>query len=233
LCTTLKNIFHSESFINRHKTAPHHFTRFRLLPFPSLILFMINLLKCSIQTELDSFFQILHHTDAPIRILTKAAFTKARAKFRYQAFVELNQHLIQYFESHFPLRTWHGLRLLAIDGTTLTLPKNDDTHEHFDDLPTISHHKLPMARASQLYDLLNRITLHASLDAYRVDERDLALSHGPYLRENDLLLLDRGYPAFWLFAWILSESAHFCARVSLESWRVVREFHQSDRRVHL
>jgi len=233
LCTTLKNIFHSESFINRHKTAPHHFTRFRLLPFPSLILFMINLLKCSIQTELDSFFQILHHTDAPIRILTKAAFTKARAKFRYQAFVELNQHLIQYFESHFPLRTWHGLRLLAIDGTTLTLPKNDDTLEHFDDLPTISHHKRPMARASQLYDLLNRITLHASLDAYRVDERDLALSHGPYLRENDLLLLDRGYPAFWLFAWILSESAHFCARVSLESWRVVREFHQSDRRVHL
>jgi hypothetical protein len=87
-----------------------------------------------------------------------------------------------------------------------------------------------MARASQLYDLLNRITLHASLDAYRVDERDLALSHGPYLRENDLLLLDRGYPAFWLFAWILSESAHFCARVSLESWRVVREFHQSGRR---
>jgi len=40
---------------------------------------------------------------------------------------------------------------------------------------------------------------------------------------NDLLLLDRGYPAWWLFALILSMEAQFCARIS-NKWKIVRSF---------
>jgi len=87
-----------------------------------------------------------------------------------------------------------------------------------------------MARASQLYDLLNRLTLHAVLHPYRIDEREMALFHGPSLQQNDLLVLDRGYPAFWFFAWILSESTSFCARVSRSSWSEVRGFYQSGKK---
>lgn len=190
---------------------------------------MTNLVKSSIQTELDSFFQMLHKTSTPIRKITKSAFTQARSKLDYHAFQELNAHVIQYFESHFPLRTWHGFRLLAIDSTMVTLPKNEDTIEHFDQMPTYTHHNKPQARASQLYDLLNRLTLHASIAPHNRDERTLALEHGPYLSRDDLVLLDRGYPAFWIFAWLLSESTHFCARVSRQSWASVKTFYQSGR----
>jgi hypothetical protein len=38
------------------------------------------------------------------------------------------------------------------------------------------------------------------------------------------VLLDRGYPAFWLFVLILSREAHFCARVSVGVWNVVDQF---------
>jgi hypothetical protein len=39
--------------------------------------------------------------------------------------------------------------------------------------------------------------------------------------------LDRGYPAFWFFAWLLSEKVHFCARVTDSTWNIVRRFHAS------
>ena len=39
-----------------------------------------------------------------------------------------------------------------------------------------------------------------------------------------MVLLDRGYPAWWLFSLILSREAHFCARISCTKWMVVRKF---------
>ena len=200
LCNSLKKIIYSEEFIHRHKTAPQHFTRNRSLPFPTLILFLINFLKRSLQSELDSFFQTLQNTLTPIREVTKGAFSRARLKLKHSAFTELNHHLILFFERHFSLRTWHGFRLLAIDGSTLRLPNTPDIAKHFGTHPDSTERSRPMARASQLYDCLNRITLHASINPYRGDERDLAVEHGSFLQENDLVLLDRGYPAFWFFA---------------------------------
>jgi hypothetical protein len=44
---------------------------------------------------------------------------------------------------------------------------------------------------------------------------------------NDLILLDRGYPAFWLFKLIKSMGADFCARISCTKWKVVRKFYRS------
>lgn len=38
------------------------------------------------------------------RIVSKAALTKARMKLKFKAFVELNLHLVHYFEKHFKLR---------------------------------------------------------------------------------------------------------------------------------
>lgn len=44
---------------------------------------------------------------------------------------------------------------------------------------------------------------------------------------NDLVLLDRGYPAWWFFSLILSMDANFCARISCTKWKVVRKFFHS------
>jgi len=229
----LQQIIYSEDFLAQHKRSPQDFIRNRCLHFPTLILYLTNFLKSSIQTELDSFFQLLQNASIPVRTVTKSAFTQARAKLRYQAFAELNQHCIQFFTSHFPLRTWHGFRLLAMDASILTLPLNPETIAHFDDLPTRSHHTRPQAMASQLYDLLNRVTLHASLASAQSDERHLAYSHSTFFPANSLVLLDRGYPAFWVFSWLLANHTHFCARVSVESWAEVKTFAQSHQQEQL
>ena len=188
---------------------------------------MINFLKSSIQTELNGFFQVIQKTFIPSQWVTKAAFTKARAKFRAHAFIELNEHLVRFFEYYFPARRWRGMRLLAIDGSTLTLPKTPEILERYGDIPPNTEQKRPMARISQLFDVLNSITLHAAIQPYRVPERDLALSHSSSLKANDLVLLDKGYPGFWFFAWFRSESAHFFARIPAHTWKRAETFIRS------
>jgi hypothetical protein len=58
----------------------------------------------------------------------------------------------------------------------------------------------PIARFSRLYDVLNKTVVHASMVPYDTGERELAASHLYETTERDLMLYDRGYAAFWLFA---------------------------------
>ncbi|MCB0490695.1 MAG: IS4 family transposase [Cyclobacteriaceae bacterium] len=221
----LKNILFSHEFLVRHRKNPRDFSRTRLLPFPSVILILLNMLKSALQVELNYFFKAIHGTDTADPVVTASAFCQARMKLKHQAFVELNQEQVSFFYNHFPPRLWHGLRLLAFDGSTLQLPSIDDLIDHFGGCPDENHS--PLARVSQLYDVLNHITLDAALSPFSVGERELATQHMNWLQTGDLALLDRGYSAFWLFALICSRSTHFCARMNIDQWAVVRQFYQS------
>ena len=68
-----------------------------------------------------------------------------------------------------------------------------------------------MARASQLFDPLNRISVDAIISPKHIGERELAAFLK--LLPEDLVLLDRGYPAYWLFNLILSVYQDFHAKV--------------------
>lgn len=52
-------------------------------------------------------------------------------------------------------------------------------------------------------------------------ERELAAQHMLNVMPHDLILLDRGYPAWWLFQLILFMNVNFCARISCTKWKVV------------
>jgi hypothetical protein len=71
-----------------------------------------------------------------------------------------------------------------------------------------------MARVSQMYDVLNKLTVDAFISPKSEGERELAAYHFLKLMPQDLILLDRGYPAHWLFKLVLSMDANFCARIS-------------------
>ena len=92
---SLKKVLHSEDFAIRHKADPKDFTRNRKLPFPTLICLLSNFVKSSYQNELDHFFKALGQFPVAKRIVTKPALTQARKKLKHEAFIELNQHLIQ------------------------------------------------------------------------------------------------------------------------------------------
>ncbi|MGA7965428.1 MAG: IS4/IS5 family transposase, partial [Gammaproteobacteria bacterium] len=73
------------------------FTRKRKLPFPTLIVFIIDLATGSYQNELNRFFRILVPSDLPMKFISKVALAKARLKFSYNAFVELSEQILEHF----------------------------------------------------------------------------------------------------------------------------------------
>ena len=227
LIVIIKKIITSPDFIDRSRQSKTDFTRQRKLPFNILILFLINLVRGSHQDELDKFFKALHRIDVARRVVSKVALTKARMKLKFQAFVELNQHLVGCFEKHFNPQTWYGFRLLAIDGSTTRLPQIEAIAEHFGQWCVRQGNPSAMARISQLFDVLNKITIDAIIYPKSSGERELAAQHSLQLMPKDLVLLDRGYPAWWLFNLILSMNANFCARISCTKWKVVRKFFHS------
>ena len=222
-----KQIITSPDFIARNRQHPKDFTRQRKLPFHVLITFLINFVRGSYQDELDKFFKTICRFDVAKRVVSKVALTKARMKLKFEAFVELNMHLVNHFEKHFNPRTWFGFRLLAIDGSTTRLPMTEAIADHFGVWNGRQGAPSPMARVSQLFDVLNKITVDAIIKPKSVGERELAAQHLLNVMPNDLILLDRGYPAWWLFNSILSMNADFCARVSCTKWKAVRKFFRS------
>ena len=223
----IKQIITSPDFLARHRQPRKDFTRQRKLPFHVLIAFLINFVRGSYQDELDKFFKTICRFDVPKRVVSKVALTKARMKLKFEAFVELNRHLVTHFEKHFNPRTWFGFRLLAIDGSTTRLPMTEAITQHFGVWNGRQGAPSPMARVSQLFDVLNKITVDAIIKPKNIGERELAAQHLLNVMPNDLILLDRGYPAWWLFNLILSMNADFCARVSCTKWKVVRRFFRS------
>jgi hypothetical protein len=78
-----------------------------------------------------------------------------------------------------------------------------------------------------MFDVINKVTLDAIIAPKAIGERALAVQHFTHLKASDLVLLDRGYPAFWLFALILAQQAQFCARMPLGIWNAVDQFVES------
>ena len=200
-------------------------SRRRELTNNKLVLLLINF-KSSIQRELDSFFKELNNEGFNIRTLTKSAFTKARAKLNPWAFKRLGEIAVEVFYNQAPYHTWHGKRLLGIDGTRLKLPNHPSVIAEFGQhqMGPKADSPCSMAIGSVLYDCLNLVAIDSQLSSYETGERDLLLQHLAYVKEGDLLLLDRGYPCFWLLFLLAAKKIDFCVRLKADWWLKVNTF---------
>lgn len=186
--------------------------------------------KSSIQRELDSFFKATSGGDFNVREVTKSAFTQARAKLKPEGFKRLNQVLVNAFYKECPFYKWFEFRVLAVDGTRLMLPNHETVIKEFG-----QHHFGPkadspksLAMGSMLYDVLNHIQIDAQIDRYDASERDLMMKHLEFIEKGDLLLLDRGYPCFWLLFLLKAKQIEFCVRLKENWWNQVNDFTKSD-----
>lgn len=221
-----RSIVTSTSFVAQHRLSSQAFCRSRKLPFHVVIFFLLNLATGSYQKELDSFFKTINGWEISKRFVSKVAWCKARVKLAYDALIELNDRIVQYFYGHFTPLKWNGFYLKVIDGTTVRLPKIADIVSHFGAWHPVRGDLCPMARVSQMFDPLNRVSVDAVIASKDQGERELACLHIRKLTDYDLVLLDRGYACFWLFALILSVRANFCARMPLH-WKSVKKFLKS------
>ncbi len=127
--------------MEKHRLSSTAFTRNRLLNFPTLILYLLNLRKHSNQVELDQFFQTINGGKEPSQHITKSAFFQARKQLSPSAFVELNQQLNDdLYSGHNHYTIWKGHRLCVIDGTSIRRkrPGNNRASPTFLDLPFLN-----------------------------------------------------------------------------------------------
>lgn len=224
----MKKKLTSKEFIERHRVNPTDFTRERSLPFHKVFFLLINFLTKSLQAELDNLFRVLLNKEIPVNEVTKGAFSLARKKLNYKAFVELDKTQIYYFYETATYTNWKGFRLLGVDGSIVRLPSSHEIVVKYG-IHGTSETGTPItyARLSQAYDLLNDLTVDAKLSTYDDNEHNLALQHAAIFEAGDLVLYDRNYASFWMFSLLMQKNTHFCARLKVGSWKVAKELANS------
>jgi hypothetical protein len=184
-------------------------------------------LRSSLQRELNHFFGDLWNKEYSIQQVTKSAFTQARKKLKYEAFLELSNNSVSEFYENAPYLLWDKHRILAGDGSTIMLPNSKDIETEFGSTnfgPKASA-KRSIARVSLIYDVLNLVTLNAKIDSYEVHETTMLKEqlNDVVFKKNDLLLLDRGYPSIGLLYELQHKRVDFCVRLKDNWWNVVNE----------
>lgn len=206
----------------RHPDCPGAFSRTRRLPLPALVAALLCMRSSSQQSLLDTFFGRLCGDGSLVRAVSDRAFAQARARLHAPALSWLNDRLVAGADATGLVPRWHGLRLVAADASVL--------------MPAVRRCHLARSAAGgdqrlfALYLPGAELTLHAAVHSGCESERAMLANALDTLGPDDLLLLDRGYPAAWLINLLNERGIRFIMRCDTArgGWRALRQFMRSD-----
>lgn len=214
---TVRELVHNSMFLNAYSIG-NAFTRLRKLTFLSVFFYLLQLSKKSMAIHMEDFMEDFPSAGLPS--VSKQALSKARQKISPEAFAELHRISVQKFYAESTiLRTWNGYLVLAIDGTSLQLPQTQRNIEVFG--ASINQNSSPcaMASSSTLFDVLQDIVIDAKINSYSYGERKFALEHLDELeclglKQDKLILMDRGYPSYEMFQEFIRRGLTFVVRLN-------------------
>lgn len=194
----------------------------------SLLLFMVGDGRHRGYREmLEAFWDSAHvagiqlPSDVPV---SAGGFCQARQKLAPGFLLKLLRAANERFDQCFPTEArWRGRRLLAVDGSHMTLQRSAQLFHAFGSAEDAYN---PQARVSVLMNVCSGVPIDVAVDRYQASERHiLTEGHVDHVRHGDVILLDRGYPGFNEFRALLDRGADFVARVSVTgSFAPVMEF---------
>lgn len=230
----LRDEVFSDKIIVDYKMNETDFTRKRKQPFGSVLLFMLNLLRKSMVIEIDNFVQHLNSKidSCTIERFTKSAFVQQRKKIKPDVFNYLGGVITKnyYVENNSNIKLFYGFRILAVDGSKITLPYTEELKKEFGESKNNTNTVVVQARSSVLYDVLNHIVLDSSLSNLERGERQLALGHSAQWRKNDLIIYDRGYPSYDFKYEHTKSSVDYLIRATTTYSNVVKSFVSSGKK---
>ena len=225
--TTLKifsSLVTSEEFLLRHRRDEASFIRHRKLPFTAVLTILLRKSVKSLQVVLNEWCRGVAGS------ISASALSQARQKFLHTAFIELLESCViapLYGEGHH--KRFKGHRLLAIDGSTLRLPTSKELIDTFGTVKYMNGRQRVAcenveAKIAVVYDVLNEIPLAASLHAGRTADITAAQEHLAALAPGDILMADRGFISFALFAEIVAKKADFVIRLKESTYQNYYQF---------
>ena len=153
----------SKGLVLGFKVSKNDFTRKRKQTFPGTILFMMNFLTKSLSIEIDNFISFLKHRIgfSDVESFTKSAFVQSRKKIKPEVFKYLSDNLVKefYTDNDSSIKLWNGFRLLAVDGSRMTLPDTKELEQIYGRTKNQNKTGVVQARISVLYDVLNLLCI--------------------------------------------------------------------------
>lgn len=164
--------------------------------------------------------------------LTEEAFAKARKLMPPAWWSCLIALLTERFESqHEELIRWKRFRLLALDGTTLSLPEDQRLTQHFG---TSGNGVARRTQARMVLLQLPFVRLPWSYELCRIDEGERTIAERllQHLRPDDLVLMDQGFWSYGAFHQVQSAGAYFGIRRHPQAkFRTIKRLGPKDRLV--
>jgi Transposase DDE domain len=163
--------------------------------------------------------------------LTEEAFVQARQRMPLGFWMALLTLLAERFQHDHPQHlNFKGFRLLAMDGTTLTLPKADLLSKHYG-IPKNGSRKqaAPQARMVMLTLPGVRIPIAYEVAPLSQSELELAGRLMQHVQANDLALIDRGFLTYGLFWQFQRRGAYFGTRLKKNfKYKKLKQLGQKD-----
>lgn len=196
-----------------YRLSSKNFSRESKMGFKETVLFMMNMVKKSLQLELNSFFDTVLKKDNSV---TKQAYSSARQNIKPELFIDLSDSVVKgVYEECDDYKVWNGYRLSAIDGSILEIPNTELLRKEFG-YSKNQCSELARARAVCIFDVLNRLIIKSKIGRYDVTEREMAkYLIGQIIKDGikkDLLLFDRGYPSAELMSYLIENGIDFVMR---------------------
>lgn len=230
----LREEIFSKEIILDYKVNEQDFTRKRKQPFSQVLLFMLNLLRKSMAIEINNFLEYLNSKleSQKVENFTSSAFVQKRKKIKPEVFNYLSSVITDnyYVQSNENIKRFKDFRVLAVDGSKITLPFTEELKISFGESKNQTNTSIVQARSSVLYDVLNGLVLDSVLENIKTGERELALSHTSHWKENDLIIYDRGYPSYDFKYEHIKSGIDYLIRVQKNHSKIVSSFILSEKR---
>ena len=197
-----------ESEINSFVTRPGiDFSRKRKISFQDTILFLLTMRGGSLNTAFFDFFSCRSQKDLP----SLSALQQQRAKIHPHAFY----HLLHRFSRSLPSEhDYEGFQLLACDGSDLNIFYNPDDKDSCK--PSGSGKKgSNQLHLHALYDLYNKKYVDVLIEKTMVSNESRALVQmlgNISTPARTIILADRGYETYHVFAHIMAKGLSFVIR---------------------
>jgi hypothetical protein len=163
---------------------------------------LADILRCTLckkgltaTMELRQYFQAAGKMR---QMVSKQDYLRQRQKLNPEVFRLLNRKYLQNFYEGKEVKKWHGMVVLAIDGSRVEIPNSAENRREYGGSENKYGKAVARANFSALYDLYNRFFLDIGLHHFKSSEIEEAREHIGELKKvvgkhPALIIFDRNY----------------------------------------
>ena len=187
----------NRAVLEKFCVSDRDFIRTRKLPFSRLVLLIAKLCKKTLSIELEKFFE---EAGCPASC-SVSAFTQQRIKLEPVFFYCWNMILQGSYYLYYSnsIKRWKGYRVIAADGSSISLVNNPSLNKHFGGQSN-QQTSFVVAKTFYHYDVLNELILLPQIKPYRYGELNMAYGAIEKTEEDMLMLYDRNFSNYKMVA---------------------------------